>query len=125
MSDMATVRSFNRFYTKQIGTLPKRYLDSPFSLAEVRVLYEIAHRDRPTAAAIAQDLDLDPGYLSRMVASFETRRLIARERQSDHGRSAHLPLPRGGRPARPPLDRAAARDIQAMLAKLTGPQRKS
>ena len=62
MSDIAVVRRFNRLYTKHIGILRQSYLDSSFSLSEVRVLYEIAHRNRPTATAIAKDLDLDCLY---------------------------------------------------------------
>jgi DNA-binding MarR family transcriptional regulator len=125
MSDTAAVRRFNRFYTKQIGILRQGYLDSPFSLSEVRVLYELAHRDRPTAAAIAKDLDLDPGYLSRMLARFEKRRLIARQQHSTDARRSTLQLTTQGRAAFTPLERTADRNIDALLSKLAPPQRRS
>lgn len=125
MSDTAAVRRFNRFYTRQIGILRQGYLDSPFSLSEVRVLYEIAHRDRPTAALIAKDLDLDPGYLSRMLARFEKRRLIARIKESTDTRRSTLQLTARGRSAFTPLERTADRGIEALLSKLAPPQRRS
>lgn len=125
MSDTAVVRRFNRFYTKQIGILHEGYLTSDFSLGEVRVLYEIAHRDRPTAAEIAQDLDLDPGYLSRVLSSFEKRRLIARQPESTDGRRSRLSLTSTGRNAFAPLERGADRQVTALLAKLAPAQRKS
>ena len=77
-ASVAAVRRFNRFYTRQIGVLRKTYLDSPYSLGEMRVLYELA-TDHLTASDIARALDLDAGYLSRLLRSSEKRGLISRK----------------------------------------------
>ena len=70
---IAAVRRFNRFYTRQIGVLRKTYLDSPYSLGEMRVLYEIAQSDHITATDVGRTLELDAGYLSRLLRNFEKR----------------------------------------------------
>ena len=112
---VAAVRRFNRFYTRQIGVLRKTYLDSPYSLAEARVLYEIASSVAPTASAIGRTLDLDAGYLSRTLHSFEKRGLIARKASANDARQSHLALSARGRKSFAPLDRRSQRDTQAML----------
>ena len=77
-SRVDAVRAFNRFYTRQIGALGERLLDGPFTLTETRVLYELAHRDAPTAADIVRELGLDAGYLSRILRRFESQGLVGR-----------------------------------------------
>src|ERR1700681_894172 len=101
---VGAVRAFNRFYTKQIGLLDKSYLQSPFSLSEMRVLYELAHRDAPTASELSKELDLDPGYLSRMLMGFEKRGYISRKPSAGDGRQSHLSLTQRGRAAFEPFE---------------------
>lgn len=115
---VAQVRHFNRFYTRHIGLLEDGYLRSPFSLSEVRVLYELAHRERTTASELARDLDLDPGYLSRILRGFLRRGLLDRERAAHDGRQTMLRLSARGQEVFAPLDAAARDQIAALLARL-------
>jgi DNA-binding MarR family transcriptional regulator/N-acetylglutamate synthase-like GNAT family acetyltransferase len=115
---VAAVRRFNRFYTRQIGVLRKTFLDSPYSLGEARVLYEIARGNAPTASEIGRALDLDAGYLSRLLRNFETRGLIRREASASDGRQSHLTLSPRGRKNYAPLERRSQRDTGAMLGRL-------
>jgi DNA-binding MarR family transcriptional regulator/N-acetylglutamate synthase-like GNAT family acetyltransferase len=115
---IAAVRRFNRYYTRQIGVLRKTFLDSPYSLGEARVLYEIASRASPTASDIARSLDLDPGYLSRVLRNFERRGLIRKRTSPNDGRQSHLTLTPRGKKSFAPLDARSQRDTAAMLAKL-------
>src|SRR5271155_3022478 len=89
---ITAVRRFNRFYTRQLGVLRKTYLDSPFSLGAARLLYEIAQRRPPTASEIGRTLDLDAGYLSRVLHNFEKRGLIRRNVSANDARQSHLAL---------------------------------
>ena len=123
MTSVEAVRSFNRFYTKQIGVLHEGLLKSPFSLSEVRVLYELAHRDRPTASELARELGLDAGYLSRVLLGFEKRNLIGRQPSETDGRQNHLSLTREGRKAFAPLEQRSNEEVEAMLGALSGPER--
>jgi len=115
---IAIVRRFNRFYTKQIGLLGESYLETPFSLTEARVLYELAHRERPSATELARELALDAGYLSRILRGFERRRLLTRTRSKSDGRQSHLALTARGRAAFAPLDGRSRQDIGRLLERL-------
>lgn len=112
-------RRFNRFYTRQIGVLHEGAYDSPFSLTQVRVLYELAHRDRPTATVLGRDLGLDAGYLSRLLRGFEKRGLVTRTRSPHDGRQSHLALTAHGRRVFAPLNARSHDQVAAMLRGLT------
>ena len=114
-----TVRRFNRFYTKQIGVLHEGLLRSPFSLTEVRVLYELAHREKPTAAELGKELGLDPGYLSRILRGFEKRGLVGKVPSKADGRQSHLTLTARGREVFAPLNARSHDEVSAMLSKLS------
>jgi DNA-binding MarR family transcriptional regulator/ribosomal protein S18 acetylase RimI-like enzyme len=129
--DVDTVRRFNRFYTCQIGVLQEKLLHSPFSLTEGRVLYEIGyHGDtgapratRPTATDLAKALDLDGGYLSRILQRFARLRLIARTRSNADARHAHLVLTTRGKAALAPLQQLARDEVAVMLQRLSPAER--
>jgi DNA-binding MarR family transcriptional regulator/N-acetylglutamate synthase-like GNAT family acetyltransferase len=118
------VRRFNRFYTKQIGVLREGLLSSPFSLTEVRVLYELAHREKLTAGDLCKELGLDAGYLSRLLGSFEKRGLVRRDRSAADGRQSFLSLTAKGRKVFAPLDARSDEQVSTMLGKLTSTQQK-
>jgi DNA-binding MarR family transcriptional regulator/GNAT superfamily N-acetyltransferase len=115
---VAAVRRFNRFYTRQIGVVAEGYLDSPFSLAEGRVLYELAHRDGLTAATLAAEIGLDAGYLSRILRRFEQRGFLQRARSRADGRQALLTLTARGRKAFAPVHARSRDQIATMLTRL-------
>ena len=117
------VRGFNRFYTNAIGVLREGHLDSPFSLTEVRVLYELAHREGATAAELAAELRLDAGYLSRMLQGFQRRGLIDRRPSESDGRRSLLSLTAKGRKTFAPLDARAREEIRALLTPLSAADR--
>jgi DNA-binding MarR family transcriptional regulator/GNAT superfamily N-acetyltransferase len=112
------VRRFNRFYTRRIGVLQEGLLESPYSLAEVRVLYELAHRPHVTARELARDLGLDPGYLSRILRGFVRGGFVRRGTSDTDGRRRPLSLTPEGKRAFAPLDRRSAKEVAAMLAPL-------
>lgn len=109
------IRCFNRFYTKQIGVLREGLLDSPFSLTEARVVFELAQHEVTTATHLARELDLDPGYLSRVLRRLQQRGLIGRRRSDTDARQVALSLTEGGRAAFSELDAASRHQIEAML----------
>ena len=120
---VSAIRGFNRFYTRKIGVVDG-VASNPFSLAEARVLYELAHREQPTATDIRKELGLDAGYMSRILREFERRKLVTRERSKTDERQRFLSLTAKGREAFAPLDERSNRDVAAMLEKLSPTERK-
>jgi DNA-binding MarR family transcriptional regulator/GNAT superfamily N-acetyltransferase len=112
------VRRFGRFYTGRLGVLQDHLLDTPFSLPEARILYELAQRDEATASRIGADLSLDSGYLSRLLRGLEERGLIRRRESPDDARKQMIMLTGPGRSAFTKLDRAADEQVRAMLEPL-------
>jgi DNA-binding MarR family transcriptional regulator/GNAT superfamily N-acetyltransferase len=114
------IRAFNRFYTRRIGVLEERLLQSPFSLAEARVLYELAHRKEPTATDIGRELGLDAGYLSRILKQFERKGLIERRVSASDARQSMLRLTAKGRKSFAPLEAKSRDAVRGMLKSLSG-----
>jgi DNA-binding MarR family transcriptional regulator/GNAT superfamily N-acetyltransferase len=112
---VAIVRSFNRFYTRKIGVLEERYLKGPFSLAQARVLYELAHRPMSTAGELAKDLGLDAGYLCRILGGFRKQGIVGRKLAEADGRKHVLSLTARGQRAFAKIDADARVEIGTML----------
>jgi len=115
---VAALRRFNRFYTQKIGVLEEGLLDSPFSLTEARVLYEIARAEEQTATQLGKQLGLDRGYLSRLLRGFERRGLICRTPSASDRRVTLLALTPQGRSAFAELDARSQAEIGALLRTL-------
>ena len=117
------LRAFNRFYTRRIGVLGDKLLSSRFSLTESRLLWELAHEPGLTATTLVQRLQLDAGYLSRLLARLRERRLIKAERAAHDGRQTLLSLSAAGRRAFAPLERRSQQQAAELLGGLPAPQR--
>lgn len=115
-------RQFNRFYTSKIGVLREGLLSSPFSLTEARVLYELAHRENPTAAEVARDLRLDGGYLSRILYGLQKRGLLSKKPSPTDARHSLLALTSRGRKSFLVLDSRTRDEVGVMLKTLPVPE---
>jgi DNA-binding MarR family transcriptional regulator/N-acetylglutamate synthase-like GNAT family acetyltransferase len=120
----AAVRRFNRFYTRQIGLLDEALLHSPYSLTEVRVLYEIAHRPGLTATELRELLVLDAGYLSRILRGLGRQGLVSARAAAADRRRRRLMLTERGRRTFARLDARSSEEVAAMLARLSGSERR-
>jgi DNA-binding MarR family transcriptional regulator/GNAT superfamily N-acetyltransferase len=117
-NDIHAVRRFNRLYTRRIGVLEEDWLQSPFSLTEGRVLFELAQQPRVTARALGETLGLDAGYLSRMLRSFRKRGLVTRAKSASDARQQLLTLTAEGRKAFSALNAASQKEVGKMLRPL-------
>ena len=118
-SRIAAVRRFSRFYTRQLGLLQESLVHTRFSLTEARVLYELAHREPTTATALAADLDLDHGYLSRILRRFGEAGLVSKKRTANDGRQNLIAITAKGRKAFAPLNKGSHHQVAELLGKLS------
>jgi DNA-binding MarR family transcriptional regulator/GNAT superfamily N-acetyltransferase len=117
-TSVAELRSFNRFYTRQIGLLDEHLTGSPFSLAEARILYELANGTAETAAGLARLLGMDKAYLSRVLSRFRSRGLVSSRVSPSHAKHRILSLTEAGREAFAALDRGAVAQMERLLMPL-------
>jgi DNA-binding MarR family transcriptional regulator len=113
------IRSFNRFYTNIIGLLDRYILHSNYTLPEARILYEIYHREGILAGEIVEVMDIDKGYLSRILLQFEKKKLISKKRSSSDGRSTHISLTAKGQNEFEALNNASHAQIENILTLLS------
>jgi DNA-binding MarR family transcriptional regulator/GNAT superfamily N-acetyltransferase len=115
---IAAVRRFSRFYTRQLGLLQENLVHTRFSLTEARVLYELAHREQVTASELAAELDLDHGYLSRILRRFGEDGLLKKVRAPDDGRQSLITITPKGRKAFAPLNKGSHDQVAELLGRL-------
>ena len=120
MNRIDAVRRFNRFYTQRVGALHTGFVGSAFPLPEARLVYEIGHRGETTASELGRDLDLDLGYLSRLLQGLRRRGVVQGKRAPNDGRTSLLSLTEKGRKSYAMLDERSRELTTAMLAKLPG-----
>jgi DNA-binding MarR family transcriptional regulator/N-acetylglutamate synthase-like GNAT family acetyltransferase len=121
---IASVRHFNRFYTKQLGVLNEGLLESPFTLSEARIIYELANRAKATATELANELAMDAGYLSRTLRSLESRKILVRKTSTSDARQSVLELTPTGRREFENLDRLSRNQIEEVLNDLSVAEQK-
>ncbi|GJI91086.1 bifunctional helix-turn-helix transcriptional regulator/GNAT family N-acetyltransferase [Duganella hordei] len=114
---VAAVRSFNRFFTRQIGVLREGLLHSEYTLTEMRVLYELAHHGDQPAATLGRDLGLDRGYLSRILAKFEAAGMVAKVPSATDGRTKLLHMTGHGHAVFEPFDRRSREEVGDLLGR--------
>lgn len=119
-----SIRGFNRFYTRQLGLLNEHLVDSPFSLTEARIMYELAHRENITAGVLGMDLGVDAGQLSRILRDFEKRGLIQKQKSADDARVTLLHLTPNGKSEFGTLNQLSTAQIDELLARKPDSEKK-
>lgn len=121
---IAAVRYFNRFYTKHLGVLNEGLLESPFTLTEARIIYELANRDKTTASELGAELAMDAGYLSRTLKNLESRKVLTRKTSANDARQSVLALTAKGRKEFDNLDQLSRNQIEEILNDLSPSEQK-
>src|SRR6516225_5264841 len=119
---IAAVRAFNRFYTQLVGALDDQFLGADLTLPEARLLFEIANADQPLASDLQKRLDMDAGYVSRLIGRFETRGWIVRTANQDDARRRRIALTPEGRAAHELVDTRQRASVEAMVEQLSASQ---
>lgn len=122
-SQIAAVRGFSRFYTSKLGIIEPKLLDSPWTLQEARIIYEIAQRPGCTATDLARTLGLDAGFLSRTLQALQRRQIVARKASKADRRASEIALTAKGRAAFAALDSCSRREVASLLGKLDQAER--
>ena len=118
MERIAVVRAFTRFYTQVLDLLEEGLLDTPYSVTEARIIFELAQQDQTDLAQLRQDMNIDAGYLSRITTRFESDGLITRERSTEDGRRQVLRLTEQGRGVFAVLNRRSSEQVAGLLERL-------
>ncbi|WP_216211958.1 bifunctional helix-turn-helix transcriptional regulator/GNAT family N-acetyltransferase [Amycolatopsis aidingensis] len=121
---VAQVRAFNRLYTRVIGVLDEGLVGTPYTLGEARLLFEIAQQDLTEVTDLRRELDLDPGYASRLLAKLERRGLLVRERSATDGRRQTVRLTDDGRRTQADLEERSTAQVGELLAGLAEPDQR-
>ncbi|MGY4477361.1 bifunctional helix-turn-helix transcriptional regulator/GNAT family N-acetyltransferase [Bradyrhizobium sp. USDA 3364] len=122
-SQVAAVRGFNRFYTRKLGIIEPKLLQSPFTLQEARIIYELAHREDCTATDLVRDLDLDAGFVSRTLAALQRRQIVTRKPSKADKRVNEVALTARGRAASADLESRSRAEVGALLKQMDGDRR--
>ncbi|MES2984483.1 MAG: bifunctional helix-turn-helix transcriptional regulator/GNAT family N-acetyltransferase [Pseudomonadota bacterium] len=121
--DIDAIRRFNRFYSQHLGVLDATYLNGPYNLPECRILHELARRPGITASMLAQELSMDMGYLSRLIAGLARKRMVKRTRSAADKRQLHLSLSAHGLKQLPTLEDKVNRHIGGLVAPMSPAKR--
>lgn len=122
---ISAVREFNRFYTAKLGLLRRRHLDGEFSLTEARILYEIGSSPKMTASSLCGNLELDAGYISRLLTSLTKRKLVRQATSEVDGRERLLSLTAMGANAVARLNQQSRMQIESLLASVNAADREA
>jgi DNA-binding MarR family transcriptional regulator/GNAT superfamily N-acetyltransferase len=122
-SQIAAIRGFSRFYTSRLGIIEPKLLDSPWTLQEARIIYEIAQCPGCTATDLARALGLDAGFLSRTLQALQRRQIVARKASKADRRASEIALTAKGRAAFSELDSRSRHAVAALLGKLEPSER--